>query len=303
MTMWFPHFLPRKDGNRVLMFAVRQGNENQIVLRDLETGEEEVVANGNLPVYSPSGHILYQTSRTAGGIWALPFSIGKLKPTGEAFSIAQNGRNPSVAANGTLVYLDRAGEGGWQLVWLDRGGTKLAGIGQPQELISLPALSPSGGRVAAVGLENGNHDIWVHDVTRPIKNRLTFHEDVDTRPVWSPSEEHVAFSSLREHDWNVFIKGADGSGDVTALAGISSMGLVTDWSQDGRYVLYRRDDTNTRQDLWYLQRKDDKSGYEAVPFLQTSFAERAGKFSPDGRFVAYISDETGRYEVSPDRGV
>ena len=302
---WFPHFLPLDDGRQVLLPAVREGNESRIVARDLDSGTETVVGKGSLPVYSPGGHVLYQTSRSAPGIWALPFSAETLTAAGEPFLVAERGRTPSVSADGTLVYLDSPGAGGRQLVWRDRKGQKVGRIGLPQESISMPAVSPDESRVAVVGLENGNQDIWIHNLRRPEKTRLTFDGDADIRPTWSPSGKRLAFSSLRQRDWDIFIKRADGAGGVTPLVANSLVGLVTDWSRDEKFVLFRRDDPKTGPDLWYLQSKDEGSS-EVLPILQTPFAERAGKLSPDGRYVAYISDETGRHEIYveefPNRG-
>lgn len=293
---WFPHFVPPGGGGRVLLFAVREGNESRMVARDLDSGEETVLGNGSLPVYSPSGHVLHQASRSAAGIWALPFSAETLTATSEAFLVAERGASPSVSSGGTLVYLDSPAAGGWQLVWRGRGGRKLGKIGRPQEAVSMPALSPDERLVAVAGLENGNQDIWIHHLARAGKTRLTFDGDADIRPTWSPSGERLAFSSLRQRDWDIFIRRADGVGGVTPLLANSLVGLVTDWSADEKFVLFRRDDPKTGPDLWYLQRNDNGSS-EAVPFLQTPFAERAGKLSPDGRYVTYISDESGSHEV------
>ena len=96
------------------------------------------------PVYSPSGHIVYQTNRYQSGVWALPFSIEALKPTGEAFPIAEDVGAPSVTADGTLVCVDLFGVGQRQLVWRDRGGNQLGVIGRPQAGIRFPVLSPDG---------------------------------------------------------------------------------------------------------------------------------------------------------------
>ncbi len=103
-----------------------------------------MLAVGAFPRYSPSGHILYQTAAFSPGLWALPFSLETLKPVGEAFPIAENAGDPSVAGDGTLVYVDLLGVGGQQLAWRDREGKKLEVIGQPQDRMSFPALSPDG---------------------------------------------------------------------------------------------------------------------------------------------------------------
>ena len=130
-----PYFLPLQAAARSIIFDVGGPSDRDIAVKNLETGEWEVLAKGAYPVYSPSGHIVYQTNRYQSGLWALPFSIETLKPTGEAFSIRENVSGPSVGADGTLVYLDFLDFGEQQLVWRDRGGKKLGVIGQLQETI------------------------------------------------------------------------------------------------------------------------------------------------------------------------
>ena len=223
-----------------------------------------------------------------------------LTATGEAFPIVEAGRYPNVSADGTLVYLDLPAVR-WQLVWRDRSSRKLLVIGQPHERVFDPALSPDGLLVAAVGFENDNGDIWIHDANRPIATRLTFDGALQHRPVWSPAGDQVAFSSHRQGNNDIFVRPADGGGEAKALVATRWPELVSDWSSDGRYILYHRRDPETGYDLWYLQRKDDNSGYEPVPFLQTPFRELAANLSPDGQFVAYVSDESGRYEVYVQR--
>ncbi len=293
-----PHFLPVQSGARSIVYNVGSYTDREIVVKNLQTGEREVLADGAFPRYSPSGHILYQTAAFSPGLWALPFSLETLKPTGEAFPIAEDGGDPSVAADGTLVYVDLRGGGRQQLVWRDREGKKLGVIGQPQDLIRFPALSPDGRHVAVRGLEDNNDDVWVHEVGRSLKRRLTFDAASDGLPIWSPSGKEIAFRSDRGEGYdNIYIRPADGTGEPTLLVDNPLDESPNDWSPDGKYLLYRVNDEETGWDLWYLKRKEDGSGFEPVPFLQTSFRETAAKFSPDGRFVAYVSDESGRKEV------
>ena len=168
-----------------------------IAVKNLETGEWELLAQGAFPVYSPSGHIVYQTNRYESGLWALPFSLETLKPTGEAFPIAEDVGQPSVAADGSLVSVDQFDAGQQQLLWRDRKGKKLGVIGRPQQNIRYPVLSPDGRRVAAESTEDGNRDVSVHEAERALRTRLTFAPAQDTRPVWSPSGEEIIFQSDR----------------------------------------------------------------------------------------------------------
>ena len=146
-----PHFLPLQASARSIVFDVGAQIDGDIGVKNRETGEWELLAEGALPVYSPSGHIVYQTNRRESGLWALAFSLETLKPTGEAFPIAEDVGQPSVAADGTLVYVDFFGAGQRQLLWRDREGKELGVIGRPQQIIRYPVLSPDGRRVAVDG--------------------------------------------------------------------------------------------------------------------------------------------------------
>ena len=293
-----PHFLPVESGARSIVYNVGSYTDREIVVKNLATGEREVLAEGAFPRYSPSGHIVFQTAPLSPGLWALPFSLETLKPTGEAFPIAENAGDPSVAADGTLVYVDLLGEGRQQLVWQDREGKKLGVIGQPQDGIRFPALSPDGRHVAVIGTENNNDDVWVHEVGRSLKRRLTFDAAPDGLPIWSPSGKEIAFWSARgQGDANIYMRPADGTGEPRLLVNTPLEETPYDWSPDGKHLLYGVRGEGTGWDLWYLKRKEDGSGFEPVSFLQSSFNESAVKFSADGRFVAYVSDESGRFEV------
>jgi Tol biopolymer transport system component len=107
----------------------------------------------------------------------------------------------------------------------------------------------------------------------------------------------VAFSSHRGGNYDIFLRQADGSGEAKVLLGTPADELLSDWSRDGKHLLYQRYDPETSADLWYLERSEDGSGWEAHSFLQTPFGELAAKFSPDGRYVAYVSNESGQREV------
>ena len=190
-----PHFLPLEPGARVVVFAFGSPRYNTMMVQDLETGRREILGPGNFPAYSSSGHLLYQPRFVTHEIWALPFSLDTLHATGEAFPVAGNGRGPTVAADGTLVYLDGSGSGQQQLVWYDRRGERTGEISLGQEAISDVAVSPDGRLVAVRATENLNTDVWVYDAARVLKTRLTTAPQDDFYPVWSPTGEELAFSS------------------------------------------------------------------------------------------------------------
>ena len=293
-----PHFVPSETGARVLVFAFGSTSEHALMIQNLETGQKELLGPGTLPFYSSSAHIVYQSAPLTYDLWALPFSLDTLKATGEAFPISENSRSPTVAADGTLVYLNSFGSGQQQSVWLDRGGEKTGEIGEAQEGIGSPALSQDGRQVAVTATEGSNQDVWVYDIDRGVRTRLSIHPEGEWRPVWSPTGKQVAFSSDRAGNWDIFLRQADGSGEEKVLAATPSTELLSDWSRDGKYLLYHLDDPETGPDLWYLESNEDGSGWEPHPFLQSSSSrELVPRFSPDGRYVAYVSNESGQQEV------
>ncbi len=289
-----PHFLPSSSGGRTLLYAKGTLGGTEIVVWNLETGEPRVLGDGGAPVYSPTGHIIY--TEPGGDLWALPFSLETLSPMGEAFPIAQEGVSPSVSDDGTLPYSDLV-QGRQQLVWLDRQGKKLGAIGQPQQQIRAPRLSPDGRRVVVHGWEDSNTDVWVHEVDRPIRQRVTFHPGHDDSTIWSPSGKEVTFRSTREGHYDIYSRPLEGTGEPRLLVGTPLAELPRDWSLDGKHLLYTANDPENDLDLWRLERKQDGSGFDALPFLQTPSRETEPRFSPDGRFVVYRSDKSGRNEI------
>ena len=298
-----PHLLPSESGGRVVLLDNGLARETgEIVLHDLDSGRREVLAPGTWPVYSPTGHIVYEVmtvARNSGTLWALPFSLETLTTTGEPFPVAENAQIPSVARDGTLVYVQTSGVGREQLVWKDRKGLKAGVIGQAQDLMIAPNLSPDGKRVAVWGIENNNSDIWIHDDARGLKTRLTFHPAREDRPIWSPKGDEIAFASLRNGTADVFTKAADGSGEPQPVVATPAAEFVIDWSRDGKYLALVRMDPSP--DIWYVERKDDKTWGAPAPFVESPFDDREPTFSPDGRWLAYVTDESGRYEVYVQR--
>jgi Tol biopolymer transport system component/predicted Ser/Thr protein kinase len=299
-----PRFLPRRGGSRAILFNVRSQSASDVFVRDLESGETKKLAPGVVAAYSPSGHIVYGAAPNQPDLWALPFSLGSLEATGEPFPIAQQAAEPSVAVDGTLLYADSAGAGLRQLRWRDRDGKPQGTIGQPQETIRYPALSPDGKRVATWSRDDGANDIWVHEVDRPVKTRLTTF-GYDVWPTWSPSGNKIGFASGRTGERDIYVKSADGSGEPKALLLVDAAAeYLTDWSRDEKTLLFWRrprgggtaSGSGTVGDILSLQQKSDGS-YEEAPFLTSEFEETTPQFSPDERFVAYTSDESGRREV------
>ncbi len=260
----------------------RSPDDVKLGILDLKTGERRELVAGTTPVYSASGHLVYQESFDSdSGLRALPFSLETLTATGEAFPIVEAGRDPSMAQDGTLVYFDGAGGGGQNLVWRDREGKSLGTIGRAQENIGPLALSPDGKSVAVEAWEaDGNRDIWVHDAVRGAKTRLTFDPARDGQPAWSPSGEQITFYSQREGGFGIYSKPADGSGEADLLVDEDTGERAPDWSRDGKFVIYTANSEDTLDDLWYLKPKAGGEGYEPTPYLRTAADERIPVFSP-----------------------
>ena len=301
-----PHFLPSGGVSAGLLYtAASIPADFRVWLLDFKTGERRELAPGAGAVYSKSGHLIYQPGNdTDTGLRALPFSVENLAVNGEAFPIEESGHRASIAADGTLAYYDSGTTRSplpKQLVWKDRAGTTLSTIGQPQVGLRDPSLSPDGHRVAVGAVEDGNQDIWLHEVNRPVKTRLTFDESQDVLPRWLPSGDAISFASDRSGDRELYLRRVDGNSPAEPLLNPdpSARRLLTDWSDDARLAFYYERPASEIgvHDLWYLERRDDGSRYEAVPFLQTPFSEAGAVFSPDEKWVAYVSNESGRYEV------
>ena len=305
-----PHFLPLEGKGRPILFEAGLGEPNrELAVGDPETGEWRVLGRGAYPVYSASGHILYQTNRYESGLWVLPFPTDTLQPSGEAFPIAEGLGEPTLSVDGILVATDSFSRLR-QLGWRDRDGNQLELVGQPQVGIQQPWLSPDQQRVIVMGREGGTADVWVHELARPVKTRLTF-EQVNTAR-WTPSGEGIVFSARRERahsnvseiaNFDIFQLSADGTGEAELLVSSDGAKHPSSWTPDGKYLVYQGNavetgtDTQTGTDIWYLERKTQGDGFDAHPFLETRFFEGSARLSPDGLFVAYISDESGQNNV------
>ena len=196
-----------------------------MMVHDLEGGRRENLGAGELPFYSPSGHLLYQTGPTTYDLWALPFSLNELRAAGPAFPIARNSRHPTVSSDGTLTYMETPASRVQRLVWRDRAGNKLGTIGEPHqgEIVSL-SLSPDGRRVAVDADENGR-DVWIHEVERPVKMRVTKDAAIDGLPEWSPKGDRIVFSSIRKNLWGVYVVGVDGSEEPVPLIEVREINM------------------------------------------------------------------------------
>jgi Tol biopolymer transport system component len=291
-TAW-PEFLP--DGRHFLYMATGQKPEdNMYRIGSLDSTESKPLAPAQtLVTYAPPGYLLFVRDKT---LVAQPFDAKALKTTGEPVPLAEHiGTDSvglarfSVSREGTLAY--RTGESGDRLVFVDRTGRETEAIGDPGEFHN-PALSPSGDRLAfdLNDPRTGKGDIWVRDLKRGVASRLTFGKTDAFAPIWSPDGRTVVFTEGQD----LFEKAADGQGEEKLLVKSDDLKIVSDWSRDGRTIAYSTRAKETGFDIWMMPVSGEP---KPVPFVKTPFAELWPVFSPDGRFVAYQSNESGRAEV------
>ena len=263
------------------------------------------------------GHMLFIRGTS---LMAQAFDIRRLELAGEAVAVAEGlpGGAPAFSASttGVLAYRTETAGGGLaramkQLTWLSREGAALGTSAQPAAYDTL-TLSPDGARVAvsriesqiANGLSPTPYDIWVHEFART-STRLTSDSAIDWFPTWSPDGSRIIFSSERGGAvFNLYQKASNGAGDEEPLFKSNDDKSAQDWSRDGRFLLYSvsvRGNPASREaahDLWVFPLAPDISSDRGPkPYLQTEFNESQGRFSPDGKFIAYRSDASGRDEI------
>jgi serine/threonine protein kinase/Tol biopolymer transport system component len=246
------------------------------------------------PAYSSTGHIVYTDGLgDASALWALPFSLSTLQATGAAFPIAQHGASPVVSRSGTLVYGD-VPTSHWQLKWVDRTGATLSEIGKPQQQDD-PSLSPDGKKLAV--RETTTNDLWLYDLSTGTRTQFTSSLSVTTSTVWSAGDEALTFAALRNGNFDLLSKPVNGAAEARLLAGTDQDERAPDWSPDGGFLIYALGRSGEKTQLFFRKRIPGGGLSEPVQFLRTSFNQMLPRFSPDGRLVAYVSDESGANEV------
>ena len=296
----WPQALP--DGRSIIFTVFTQAmpgaDDALIAIADLATGEHRILHRGGYyGRYVPTGHLVYMHEGT---LFAVPFDPDTLEISGSAApivegitaSVSSGGAQYTFAGDGTLAYV--SGELGvpeYPAVWVDRHG-QMSKLWETSASYANPRLSPDGKSLAFSILEGSNWDVWVYDLEREVATRLTFHDGYDADQIWTPDGEYLIFTSDRDGAANLYRKRADGSGDAEALTEGEMQMYPISLSPDGELALAEA--LSDTIDI-YVIALDGSAEPEA--FLTSSFEERDPVFSPNGRWVAYASTESGRPQI------
>lgn len=303
----FPSLLPDR---RHFLFGRYAGAESAIYVGSLDGRPEEQLRRRLLPnsiaalyvaesAAGNQGHILFSLDGT---LMAQGFDAERLHLTGEAVPLAENLASWfsfSASSDGKLAYLTAAGRA--QLTWVDRQGQAQGTLGSEGRPLAGMRISPDGARLAVSRKDRDTGEgIWIMNLAQGVETRLT---TANSSPVWSPDGKQIAFASRRDGVSNLYFRASDGGGNDELLLRTAESKSPLDWSRDGRFLLFSMFDAKAGYDIWVLPMDTGTTSGSAgnaakpLPFLRTVADENEARFSPDGRFVAYTSNESGSVEV------
>ena len=299
----YPEFLP--DGDHFLYYVNGSAQSRGVYVSSLSAPKpERILETDSSAVYAADGYLMFVQKSI---LTAQAFDLKTLKISGSAIPISdhmglsQARAAISASAAGPVVYRAAAAVPGAttpiHAAWFDRGGKEVAifpgGIGGHW------SLSSDDKSLVTERTSNANIDIWRVDGSRGLLSPVTMDAAADTFPTWAPDGEHLVFTSNRKGvTYDLYIGSVNRPGGEELLLSSSENKIATDWSADGKYVLYRNLSPETGYDLWALPiTKDYKKGGEPILVAQTPGDERDGQFSPDGTWVAYQSNKSGTFEI------
>jgi len=294
----FPRFLP--DGRHFLFYVIGTPEGRGVYVGTLDSFEtHRLVDADSTAVFVAPDHLLFSRQ---GMLMAQRFDIARLEVSGTPFLVAdQVGTDNlfpgdialSAAGNGAFAYRPIGLGSKWQLAVVDRTGKQLSVVGQPEQGEAVQErLSPDGRTVAVSRTINANRDIWLMDFSRGVLSRATSDLAREGQPVWSPDSRRLVFFSDRSGTYDLYLQ--EVGGVEQPLLKTEYNKNVYDWSADGRFVLYAVQNPTSRRDLWALPLDGER---QPVAVAQTAFEESEGRVSPDGRWIAYQSNDTGRNEI------
>jgi len=307
-----PRFLP--DGNHFLYMArsaAGSGEGHAVMVGSLDGVVDRLLFRAPTAVEIASGHLLFVRDQT---LMARPFDTGKLEFTGDPFPVAETvSLLPSgavvgvysVSQNGVLAFQAGDGsDGSFRLMWRDREGNELGAVGEPASYDEVHLIP--GGELAVVALEEagaGTGDVWVVDLRRNLFSRFTFESGYEYGLTPSPDGNTLYFSSERGGAYTIVKKEIGGAGEGEVVFESATEMYPSSVSPDGENLFFFRGGETTNYDIWVLPLSGEA---EAYPFIDTDFVEYTGMISPDGRWLAYGSDESGSPEIYvtafPERG-
>ena len=299
----WPWFLP--GGQRFLFHSSRIGAADQastIYLGSLD-GEPptSLMSSANHAVFS-AGHLLFANQDI---LLARRFKAATATLHDQPQPLLDGvARDPQVSrgkfsasADGRLAYLPGSGAKLSSLVWYERTGQRLNPVGDPDYFVDVALSVDETTAAVSLGGDLRTTDIWLYDLARNLPTRFTFAREFDGVPLWSPDGGQIAFGSNRSGNIAIFRKAVSGLEQAESLVDTGSLAMPRSWSLDGRSLLYVSSDSGTLEDLWVLPLDADGGHGEPELYLRTEVNERDGQFSPDEHWVAYMSDESGRFEV------
>ena len=310
ITQRWPQVLP---GGKAVLFASgthpSSYEDSDIVVYSMASGQRKTVQRGgSYARYLPSGHVVYIHE---GALFAVPFDLKRLEVTGQPALILEGvvtaptngGAQFSFSETGNLVYVEgRAGGQNVSIYWMDHQGKFMPLRETPGFYYNL-AFSPDGKRLALEIFDGKRRDIWVYEWERDGLTRLTFAGELNENPIWTPDGQRIAYSSQEKGGTiNLWWIRADGAGDAQRLTESKSLHYAGSWRPDGKVLAFSQQSPgSTAFDILTLPIEgDEKSGWkpgDPKPFVNSAFSEREPAFSPDGRWLAYESNESGSYEV------
>ena len=308
VTQRFPQILP---GGKAVLFmshnAIGNYEDANLVVQPLPAGSRKVIVHGGYNGrYVSSGHLLYLHSGT---LFAAPFDVNRLELTGPPVPVVEGvasgpggGAQFALSSNGTLVY--EPGQSSTDverdIYWMDRDG-KTTMLRSTLADWSNIMFAPDGRRLALDIADGAMDHVWVYEWARDTLSRLTLGAGIDYKPVWTPDSRRIVFSSQRDGGFNLYWQRADGTDDAQRLTRSKNNQYPASWHPTGKLLAYSEMRPETNWDLMILPIEgDEASGWkpgEPRVLLSTGFVEGEPMFSPDGRWLAYISEKTGRPEV------